>query len=178
VVRASQQFLPTISSAFNHPKLTLLIEDGIKFVKEAADAAYDLVIVDSSDPVGPSEGLFTQSFYEDVYRSLRPEGAIAVQSESPSFNPKAFVKLNQCLKQVFGAGGVHCYLVFIPMYPTGMWSLTYCSKQSSHPLSHFDRDRAAHFAKQHDLRYYNAGVHQAAFCLPTYVQQMIGESPT
>ncbi|OKH26076.1 spermidine synthase [Hydrococcus rivularis NIES-593] len=173
VVRASKQFLPTISSAFNHPKLNLLIDDGIKFVKEAADASYDLVIIDSSDPVGPSEGLFTKSFYEDVYRCLRTGGVVTVQSESPSYNPKAFIELNQCLKQVFGSDRVHCYLVFIPMYPTGMWSLTYCSKQGPHPIENFDYNKATQFAKEHDLHYYNADVHKAAFCLPTYVQKMI-----
>jgi spermidine synthase len=175
VVRASKQFLPTISSAFNHPKLNLLIDDGIKFVADAADAAYDLVIIDSSDPVGPSEGLFTRSFYEDVYRCLRPGGVITVQSESPVFNPKAFVELNQCLKQVFGKDRVHCYLVFIPMYPSGMWSLTYCSKQGLHPVQNCDRSLATKFAQEHKLRYYNADVHQAAFCLPSYIKEMIDE---
>ncbi|AFZ36903.1 Spermidine synthase [Stanieria cyanosphaera PCC 7437] len=176
VVRAAKQFLPTISSAFDHPKLKLLIDDGIKFVKEAADHAYDLIIIDSSDPVGPSEGLFTKSFYQDVYRCLRPGGLITVQSESPSFNPKAFVELNQCLKQVFGNDQVHCYLVFIPMYPSGMWSLTYCSKQGAHPLKNFQRDRAITFAQEQNLTYYNADIHQAAFCLPTYIQKMLNEA--
>jgi spermidine synthase len=173
VVRASKKFLPSISSAFDSPKLNLLIEDGIKFVKKAANSSYDLVIIDSSDPVGPSEGLFTKSFYEDVYRCLRPRGLVTVQSESPIFNPKAFVELNQCLKQVFGADWVHCYLVFIPMYPSGMWSLTYCSKQGSHPVRDFDRDRAEQFSQEHNLRYYNGDIHRAAFCLPTNIRKMI-----
>lgn len=176
VVRAAKQFLPTISSAFDHPKLNLLIDDGIKFVKEAAENAYDLVIIDSSDPVGPSEGLFTKSFYQDVYRCLRPGGLVTVQSESPSFNPKAFVELNQCLKQVFGNDQVHCYLVFIPMYPSGMWSLTYCSKQGAHPLKNFNRDRAITFTQEQNLSYYNVDIHQAAFCLPTYIQKMLNEA--
>lgn len=175
VIRASKQFLPTISSAFNHPKLNLLVDDGIKFVENAADAAYDLIIIDSSDPVGPSEGLFTKSFYDNVYRCLRTGGVVTVQSESPVFNPKAFVELNQCLKQVFGSDRVHCYLVYIPMYPTGMWSLTYCSKQGSHPLKNFDRNKAAEFAKAQNLRYYNADIHPAMFALPTYIKEMLGE---
>jgi spermidine synthase len=176
VVRASKQFLPTISSALEHPKLNLLIDDGIKFVKEAKDESYDLVIIDSSDPVGPSEGLFSKAFYQDVYRCLRVGGVVTVQSESPIFNPKAFVELNQCLKEVFGIDRVHCYLVFIPMYPTGMWSLTYCSKQGPHPVEDLDCNRAAQFTKEQDLRYYNADVHKAAFCLPTYIQKMLGQA--
>lgn len=176
VVRASQQFLPNISSALNHPKLNLLIDDGIKFVENAASDSYDLVIIDSSDPVGPSEGLFSQSFYEHVYRCLRPGGVVTIQSESPLFHPDAFVDLNQCLKQVFGKDSVHCYLVYIPMYPTGMWSLTYCSKQGPHPLHDFDREKAIAFTQQHDLSYYNPDIHQAAFALPTYIQAKIQSS--
>jgi spermidine synthase len=173
VVRASKQFLPTISSALDHPKLNLLIDDGIKFVKEAKENAYDLVIIDSSDPVGPSEGLFTQSFYEDVFRCLRSGGVVTIQSESPLFHPDAFVDLNKCLKQVFGTDSVHPYLVFIPMYPTGMWSLTYCSKQGNHPFNNCDREKAAQFTLEHGLRYYNPDIHQAAFALPGYIQKMI-----
>ena len=173
VVRASKEFLPTISSALNHPKLKLLIDDGINFVREAADNSYDLIIIDSSDPVGPAEGLFTKSFYQDVYRCLRPDGLVTVQSESPSFNRKAFVELNQCLKQVFGKERVHPYLAFIPMYPSGIWSLTYCSKKGAHPIQDFNRDRAIKFAQKQNLSYYNADIHQASFCLPTYIQKMI-----
>jgi spermidine synthase len=167
--------LPTLAVEFDNPKLNLLIDDGIKFVQNSPDNAYDLIIIDSSDPVGPSEGLFTESFYNDIYRCLRPGGVVTVQSESPPFNRSAFVDLNQCLKKVFGQGSVHCYLVFIPTYPMGMWSLTYCSKQGPHPLQDFDADRATQFAKDQRLRYYNAGVHTAAFCLPTYIQSMIDQ---
>ena len=173
VVRASKQFLPTISSALQHPKLNLLIDDGIKFVQNAADNSYDLVIIDSSDPVGPSEGLFTKSFYQDVYRCLRVDGVVTVQSESPIFYQKAFTDLNQCLKQVFGNDSVHCYLVFIPMYPTGMWSLTYCSKQGSHPFDNLDCEKAEQFVKEHNLKYYNADIHKAAFALPGFIREMI-----
>ncbi len=172
VVRASQEFLPTISSALTHSKLNLLIDDGINFVREAADNSYDLVIIDSSDPIGPAEGLFTRSFYQDVYRCLRPGGLATIQSESPSFNRKVFVEINQCLKGVFGQEQVYPYLVFIPMYPSGIWSLTYCSKQGAHPIKDFNRDRAIKFTQEHNLSYYNADIHQAAFCLPTYIKQM------
>jgi spermidine synthase len=175
VVRASKQFFPTISVALDHPKLNLLIDDGIKFVAAAAAESYDLVIIDSSDPVGPSEGLFSKSFYQDVQRILRPTGAVAIQSESPAFYPGPFQDLNRCLKEVFGADFVQCYLVFITMYPTGLWSLTYCSKQGAHPVRDFDRAAAEKFAAQESLHYYNPDLHRAAFCLPNYVQRAINE---
>jgi spermidine synthase len=176
VVQAARKYLPTLASALDHPKLELRIADGIHFIQEAPADAYDLIIIDSSDPVGPSAGLFSQAFYAAAYRCLRSGGVLTVQSESPVFHPTAFVDLNHCLKRVFGAAAVHCYLVFIPTYPTGLWSFTYCSKQGPHPIQDFEGDPADHFAREHHLRYYNAAVHQAAFALPTYIRQMIDES--
>jgi spermidine synthase len=120
VVRASKEFLPSLSSAFNHPKLNLIIDDGIKYVNQAPDSCFDMIVVDSSDPVGPAEGLFSKAFYQDVYRCLRPGGVMTAQSESPHFNQKAFIELNHCLKEIFDPESVFCYLAFIPTYPTGM----------------------------------------------------------
>ncbi|GAB4386505.1 MAG: hypothetical protein Kow00121_53240 [Elainellaceae cyanobacterium] len=173
VVKASKQFLPTLSTAFDDPKLNLIIDDGIKYVQEAADESFDLIVIDSSDPVGPSEGLFSPNFYKQVYRCLRQGGVMTAQSESPRFNQKAFIDLNRCLKSIFGAEFVHCYLAFIPTYPTGMWSFTYCSKNGPHPLENLDRDRSTDFAQAQNLQYYNTGIHQAAFCLPTFIQTML-----
>jgi spermidine synthase len=175
VVRASKEFLPSISSAFGHPKLDLRIGDGIKFLQEAVAESYDLIVIDSSDPVGPSEGLFSESFYRDVYRALKTGGVITVQSEGPMFNPSAFKDLNQCLKLVFGTNSVHCYLVFIPTYPTGMWSLTYCSKNGPHPVEDLDQASTTAFTQGQPLRYYNLEVHRAAFCLPNHIKAMINE---
>lgn len=173
VVKASREFLPTLSSSFDNPRLNLIIDDGIKFVREAPDASYDLIVIDSSDPVGPAEGLFSPAFYQDVYRCLRPGGVMTAQSESPRFNQPAFVELNRCLKAIFKPDAVHCYLAFIPTYPTGMWSFTYCSKDGPHPVKSFDSERSTQFAQDQNLQYYNAGIHQAAFCLPTFVQTML-----
>jgi spermidine synthase len=173
VVRASREYLPTLSAGLDDPKLELIIGDGIDFVRQAPAETYDLIVVDSSDPVGPSEGLFSQAFYQDVYRCLRPGGVMTAQSESPRFNQRAFVELNHCLKDIFGVASVHCYLAFIPTYPTGMWGFSFCAKGDRQPVQDLDRDRAAQFAQAHHLQYYNAGIHQAAFCLPTAIDQML-----
>ncbi|MGB3136039.1 MAG: polyamine aminopropyltransferase [Nodosilinea sp.] len=173
VVRASKEFLPSLSGALDDPKLDLRIEDGIAFVANAPDASYDLIVVDSSDPVGPSEGLFSTAFYQQVYRCLRPGGAIAAQSESPRFNQRAFVEIHHCLKGIFGDENVFCYLAFIPTYPTGMWSFNYATKGAAHPIQGFDAERSGAFAAEHSLQYYNVGMHQAAFALPTFVQTML-----
>ena len=173
VVRASKQFLPTLSTALNHPKLTLHIDDGIKFVKDSPDAMYDFIVVDSSDPIGPSEGLFSKEFYCNIYRCLKPGGVLAAQSESPHFNQRAFVDMNHCLKDIFGSQEVYCYLAFIPTYPTGMWSFTYASKGGANPRQDLNRNQAAMFAVDANLKYYNADIHQAAFCLPTFIKNML-----
>lgn len=173
VVRASREYLPSLSSGLDDPKLNLIIGDGIEFVRQSPDAAYDLIVVDSSDPVGPSEGLFSHGFYKNVHRCLRPGGLMTAQSESPRFNQRAFVDLNHCLQDIFGADQVHCYLAFIPTYPTGMWSFSFCAKEGVHPVEGLDRDRAATFATNHSLQYYNPDMHQAAFCLPTFIHAMV-----
>lgn len=176
VVRASCQHLPTLSSALNDPKLQLIIGDGIEYVQQAQDEAFDLIVVDSSDPIGPAEGLFNLSFFKEVHRCLRSGGVMTAQSESPWFHAQAFAALNQCLQTVFGQAYVHPYLVFIPTYPTGMWSFAYAAKDSRHPWQNCDHSQISQFTKKENLQYYNAGIHQAAFQLPTFVKTLLGEA--
>ncbi len=173
VVRASREFLPSLSSSLNDPKLDLIIGDGIEYVQKAAAESFDYIVVDSSDPVGPSTGLFSTAFYKDVYRCLSPHGMMVAQSESPRFNQKAFVQLSHCLQDIFGTDNIHTYLAFIQTYPTGMWSFTYGTKDGTHPAQSLDSDQASQFAAIHDLQYYNSEVHQAAFCLPTFIKNML-----
>ena len=129
VVRASRKFLPSLSSSLDDPKLNLIIGDGINYLEDAQDESFDFIVVDSSDPVGPSVGLFSAEFYKNVHRVLTPHGVIAAQSESPRFNQAAFVDLTGCLQNIFGPENIHTYLAFIQTYPTGMWSFTYGTKK-------------------------------------------------
>lgn len=173
VIEASKLHLPSIASALDDPKLDLVVDDGIEYVKNTPDGAFDIVIVDSTDPVGPAEGLFTVEFYQDVHRILSNDGVMITQSESPRFNSKVFKEIYQTYRGIFGQNNVHCYLAYIPTYPTGMWSFSYSSKGSAHPLNGFDAKKSAEFAKNHELQYYNDGIHQAAFALPSFVKEMI-----
>ncbi len=173
VVRASREFLPSLSSSLDDPKLNLIIGDGIKYLEQVEDESFDFIVVDSSDPVGPSVGLFSADFYKNVYRALTPNGVMAAQSESPRFNQEAFVDLSHCLQNVFSPENVHTYLAFIQTYPTGMWSFTYGTKGGTHPVESLNVDSAAQFAQAHELKYYNSAIHQAAFCLPTFIQTML-----
>lgn len=173
VVRASREFLPSLSSSLDDPKLTLVIGDGIEYVKKAKAESFDLIVVDSSDPVGPAQGLFSHSFYRDIERCLTAGGVMVAQSESPRFNQAAFIDLTHCLQDIFTLQNVHTYLAFIQTYPTGMWSFTYCSKNGTHPVAELDASKAAQFATDHSLEYYNGDIHSAAFCLPTFIKTML-----
>jgi spermidine synthase len=175
VVRASKLHLPTIASEFNNPKLELLIDDGIEFVKNAKAGSYDVIIVDGSDPVGPAEGLFTAAFYNDCKRALRDDGMLVTQGESPLFHEKAFADLNHCLKGIFGRDSTHTLLFFAPTYPTGMWSHQIASKGKLNPACDFDENKSRSFTREFKLRYYNPGVHKAAFELPGFVRELLGD---
>ena len=173
VIEASKQFLPNISQSFSHPKVQVIVDDGIEFIKNCKDESYDLIIVDSTDPVGPAEGLFTKDFYQGVYRCLTPNGIMVTQSESPTFNTHVFKEIQQCYKAIFGTNNVHPYLAYIPTYPSGMWSFSFCSKNSLHPITDLNLQKATAFTEKQDLQYYTTDIHQAAFVLPKFVQNLL-----
>lgn len=175
VIEACKLHLPAIAASFDHPKLELLVEDGIAYVNRSADATFDVVIVDSTDPVGPAEGLFTAEFYRDVYRILKPNGIMIVQSESPRFKVKVFQEIYGCFREIYGKNAVHTYLIYVPTYPTGTWSVAFCAKGDVHPTKGFNDERAKQFSEKHKLKYYNEEVHRAAFALPNYVRNLLAE---
>lgn len=175
VIRASKTHLPKVAKEFGNPKLNLIIGDGIQFVKDAAAGAYDVIIVDGSDPIGPAKGLFTKEFYQNCHRALAGGGMLITQGESPMFHEDTFVELNKCLKGIFGDSSAHTLLFHATTYPSGMWSLQMGIKGEKHPDVSLDKERASKFAHEKNLQYYNADIHQAAFVLPTFVRTMLGD---
>jgi len=171
VVEACKKFLPEIAAQFDNPKLELRIEDGIAFVKNSPDAVYDLVIVDGSDPVGPAEGLFSTEFYKNCYRVLKADGILLTQGESPKFNAKAFKELNTCLKSVFDKAAVS--LLFIPTYPTGMWSVQWGVKGNAQMPATCDKEKIKEFIASNKTRYYNEDIHFASLALPNFVKEIL-----
>ncbi len=164
VVENSKTYLPTMACAFNDSRLKLHIEDGIKFVQDTSQL-YDLVIVDSSDPIGPAVELYSSRFYQDVHRCLGQDGMIAVQSESPVFYQDIFVKVFQNLSSVFPL--VKVCLAPIMTYTAGPWSFTLGSKK-------WDPARIADDKKVIDgLKYYNDDLHGSAFILPQFIKDML-----
>jgi len=173
VIKACKEFLPEIAAAFDNPKLELLVDDGIAFIKQAAPKSYDLIIVDGSDPVGPAEGLFSTEFYTNCYNALKDGGILVAQGESPKFNEKAFSELNFTLQDIFGNDNAPVSLFFVPTYPTGMWSFQYGLKGSEAPKAVSNDTEIEAFVDAKGLKYYNADVHRGSFATPNFVKQLI-----
>ncbi|MGD8779443.1 MAG: polyamine aminopropyltransferase [Ignavibacteria bacterium] len=174
VVEASKKCMPTLSSAFDNPKLNLLIEDGLAYVKNSEKGIYDLIIVDGSDPIGPAEGLFSEDFYKDCYSALNENGILVAQGESPLFNEKAFVELNATLKKLFGEKNTKTLLFNVATYPTGLWSFQTTSKANL-DITKVEKEIIDKKVTEYKLKYYNTGIHQASFVLPNYVKSMLNE---
>lgn len=173
VIDSCKEFLPNIAASFNDPKLELIVDDGIAFLKNATASTYDLIIVDGSDPVGPAEGLFSVEFYTNCYNALKETGMLVAQGESPKFNEKAFTELNKTLQQIFGKDKAPVSLFFVPTYPTGMWSFQYGIKGDLNPKKISNVERIQEFVETKGLRYYNDEVQVGSFATPNFVKSLL-----
>lgn len=163
VIEISKEYFPEISCGLSDERVTVLVDDGIRYISENKDK-YDVVIVDSTDPGGPSEGLFTPEFYRNVYEALRNDGLFVAQSESPFFNGPAISELYRTVADIFPIAGV--YLAYIPTYPNGGWGFTMGSKV-------YDPREIDEDIPQIDTKYYTPQVHKAAFALPRYAEELL-----
>jgi len=170
VIDVSKKYLPDVACKLDDPKLNLSVQDAVEFVKHKSEL-YDIVLVDSTDPIGPGEGLFNRSFYENVKRILKPEGILSVQSESPFLLSRQIPQIVNKLRAVFPLAKL--YWAPMPCYPYGTWSFTYCSKSGIAPDIRRP-DEAAEIEKQ--SRYYNREIHNAAFVLPNFIRTLVQES--
>ncbi len=173
VIKACKEHLPQIAAAFDHPKLELIVDDGIAYIKNAAPQSYDLIIVDGSDPVGPAEGLFSVEFYTNCYNALKADGMLVAQGESPKFNEKAFAELNHTLQEIFGEDKAPVSLFFVPTYPSGMWSFQYGLKGNVNHKGNISKEEVEKFTNEKGLRYYNEEVHIGSFATPNFVKQLL-----
>ena len=125
-------------------------------------------MIDSTDPMGPGEGLFTEEFYTNVKNSLKEGGIVAAQSESPFVNKEEIKKMYNLLKKVFPICST--YTSTIPTYPGGDWAWAYCS-ESVEPLSYIDEKRCEEITKT--CKIYNKDYHLARFALPNYLKELL-----
>lgn len=169
VVAASRQFImQTAVGMESNSRFNLYIDDGVQFVKETKNK-YDVVIVDSTDPIGPAQPLFDIKFYKDIYGCLSENGIVVSQGESPYYNSDTQLMMSKILNELFKV--VRYYNFTNLTYPGGYWSFSFASK-GSHPLRDLDLNRV----KNSNLRfkYYNEHIHQGAFQLPSFQLENIG----
>ena len=169
VVSACRQYLPQTACGFDDERIHLFYEDGLKYVRRYEDT-YDLILVDSTDPFGPGEGLFTKEFYGNCYKALKAEGIMVNQHESP-FYPNDAVAMQRAHKRIVESFPISkVYQAHFPTYPSGHWLFGFASKRY-HPLT--DQDAARWKALGLRTRYYNEQLHRGAFALPNYVEEML-----
>ncbi|MBD3166781.1 polyamine aminopropyltransferase [bacterium] len=168
VVRISREHLPELAKGFESDKVDLIIGDGIQYVKDAEPGSYDVILVDSTDPVGPAQGLFTEEFYRNCYRALADDGVLAAQTTNFHDHLDLLVTVVKMLRGVFGSA--EPYNGMIPDYPSGNWCLTLATKGPD-PMRDLEPDRVE--AIQPACRYWNPRIHQAAFAMPTDVERAL-----
>jgi spermidine synthase len=168
VTRVSEQFFPDLVSANGDPRAELHFDDGVRYVKEAAPGSFDLIIVDSTDPVGPAAGLFGEGFMRDAHRALRENGLIVQQSESP------ILHIDSILKELYsvmrGAGFAKVVTLSYPVvgYPSGWWSATIAGKGGD--LTRFREQDAAQ--RPFKTLYYNEKMHRGALAAPEFCKKL------
>ncbi|MFA6308174.1 MAG: polyamine aminopropyltransferase [Clostridia bacterium] len=164
VVNVSRKYLPEISCALDDKRVEINICDGIKYVSDHKNE-FDVILVDSTDPVGPAVGLFSVDFYKSIHESLKEDGIFVAQTESPYYQKDLIKKVYKDINSVFPI--TKLYTCAIPTYPSGYWSFTMGSKKYS-PLDVIEEDIPAI-----DTKYYSPEIHRSVFALPKFVSDLL-----
>ncbi len=167
VTRLSEHYFPTLCESNNDPRAEFHFEDGIKWMANAPDNSVDVIIVDSTDPLGPGEGLFTADFYRDCRRVLAEKGLLVQQSESPLLHLELLQSMHQAMRE---AGFENTRSLQFPqcVYPSGWWTATLAG---SGDLTQFRENDARN--KAFETRYYNADIQKASFVLPNFLAEAL-----
>jgi len=169
VTKLSEIHFPELCISNNDPRAKLLFVDGVQWMKETPEQSVDVIIVDSTDPVGFAEGLFQVPFFKDCLRVLKDGGIIVQQSESPLLHGENIIKnLHLTMKE---AGFVDTQTIPFPqpVYPSGWWSATMARKNSAIPQFRETEAREKAFETQ----YYNADLHKGSLALPTFLKNIL-----
>lgn len=171
VVEVSLRFMPQISDgAYGNPRAELKVQDGVRFVNETRER-FDVIVVDSTDPVGPAAGLISLAFLQDARRALAPGGLVAMQCGSPVSQAREWLATVRAFKRVFPIA--RPYLGYVPIYPAMLWSWIIGSDEVD-PVRLDDVSTHARLEPMRSaLRIYNPTMHRAAFGLPNFVQNML-----
>lgn len=171
-IEACREFFPDITKAFDDPRVNIIERDGLRFLR-GKSGEYDLIINDSTDPFGHTEGLFTKEFYGSCYRALKDDGIMVYQHGSPFFDEDetAFRAMHRKAYSTFPVSRV--YQAHIPTCPSGYWMFGFASKKY-HPINDFDPGKWN--ARGIKTWYYTTNLHLGAFMLPKYVEDLLIEA--
>tara|TARA_Y100000590_G_scaffold464094_1_gene632600 strand:+ start:4280 stop:5119 length:840 start_codon:yes stop_codon:yes gene_type:complete len=161
VIEVCQKFFPKISESINDPKVQIISQDGLKFLQNDS-FAFDVAIVDSTDPIGPAKDLFSEYFYALIDKNLDTDGIFVTQSESLLFHLPHVTRVQQNLKNLFALS--FCYTQALSTYAGNWWTFSIASKR-------FD-PRQVSRKVQGEFRYYSPEVHMKAF-LPDSIQDAL-----
>lgn len=167
VIESSKKYLKKLSESFFDPKSNVIICDGIKYVQQT-DKKYDIIIIDSSDPIGPAKTLFTERFYKSCFNILKNDGLLITQAESPFYLNQDFKKTFKRLKKIFPITRV--ILSCVPDYPFALWGFIITSKKYD-PLSDFIPEK--YQKSKIRTKYYNDSIHISSFALPNFVKEIL-----
>lgn len=164
VIEYSKKYLPSIAGKLDDPRVDVQVDDGFMHIAKSKNV-YDVIMVDSTEPVGPAVSLFTKGFYEGISKALKEDGVFVAQTDNPWFHTHLITNVFKDVKEVFPI--TRLYMANIPTYPSGLWSFTIGSKKYD-PLEVPE-------ARFHeiDTKYYTKELHKAAFVLPKFVQDLI-----
>jgi len=165
VIETSKKYFPTVSCGLTDPRVKIFCEDGIEFVKN--NKGYDVVIVDSTDPIGPAVGLFSVEFYKNVFDALNDNGILVAQTETPILFPDLVRKIYKDMSSVFPY--TNMYTAVIPTYPGAFWTFTMGSKTID-PVS-----KEISSLPVLETKYYSKELHKSYFILPPFVKNLISE---
>lgn len=171
VAEACRQYLPENACRLDDERVHIYYENALKFIRRCENK-YDLIIVDSNDPFGPSEGLFTREFYGNCYKALEADGIMVNQQGSPFYaeDASAMQRSHKRIASTFPICRV--YQAHIPTYAAGYWLFGFASKKY-HPVDDLDAER---WNSQHlRTRYYTTRLHIGAFYLPAFLEEMLVE---
>lgn len=164
VIEVCKKYLPSIAGKLDDPRVEIEVRDGAAYIAEHPNT-FDVILIDSTDPIGPGEKLFTEEFYRNTLAALTENGIMACQSESPVAVPEECLRINKLLRSVFPF--VQPYTACIPSYPGGQWTWSFCSKGIK-PLEAINEPVANELSKT--CRYFNREIHKSVFILPNYVK--------
>lgn len=164
VIEYSKKFLPSIAGKLDDPRVDVKVGDGFMHIAEA-DNEYDVIMVDSTEPVGPAVNLFSKGFYAGIAKALKEDGIFVAQTDNPWFTPELITNVQRDVKEIFPI--TKLYTANIPTYPSGLWTFTIGSKKYD-PLAVED-------SRFFDIEtnYYTKELHKAAFVLPKFVSDLI-----